>query len=91
MTEGTWIRFVDGPPRPKTKTWKVMMSKGGALLGTIDWYGPWRKYQYTPAPGTGYEQTCLREIAVFVQEQTRRHYERLREQRDGQLTLGIQS
>jgi len=76
MTEGTYIRFVEGTPKPKTKTWAVFGDKDGDghdLIGCIAWLGRWRKYCFFPEPETVFEQVCLREIAEFCEHETRHH------------------
>jgi hypothetical protein len=90
VSDGQWIRFVgvEQAREWKTKRWLVV-TREGAQLGTVEWWGPWRKYAFNPAPGTGYEQVCLRDIAAFLETETSRHYAQLREKRDGQQMLGV--
>jgi hypothetical protein len=63
----------------KTKLWEVMTKDdvkdpgGGHFLGEVKWFGRWRGYAFFPMPDTIYEHKCLREIADFVQDQTRKH------------------
>ena len=69
---GTHIYFqnlgnVDGR---KTNIYEVTSKDGGYLLGTIRWYSRWRKYCFYPVEGTIYEETCLREISQFLEDQT---------------------
>jgi len=73
MTEGTYIRFVEGTPKPRTKTWTVFGRDGGGRIGQIAWLGKWRKYCFFPALDTVFEQVCLREIADFCEHETRHH------------------
>lgn len=47
----------------------------GNQLGTVKWYGPWRKYAFYPDVNTLYEWECLRDIAVFVEDITKAHKE----------------
>ena len=56
----------------KTRRWAVLTKDAGALLGFIAWYGPWRKYAFNPEPKTVFERDCLRDIAAFSEQQTRR-------------------
>jgi hypothetical protein len=42
-------------------------------IGTISWYGTWRKYCLWPEPDTVFEQVCLRDIAAFCEQQTKLH------------------
>jgi hypothetical protein len=72
--EGRYIRFVEGAPRPRTKTWLLALKLyGGQGAGTIRWFSQWRKYMFFPFAEIGYDHLCLREIADFCEEQTRLH------------------
>jgi len=51
----------------------VRKEESGERIGSVYWYNPWRKYCFFPAPGTVYEQDCLRDIADFVETETKRH------------------
>ena len=68
-----WIRF--SRPRKsasgKTQVWKVL-SNDDDSLGEIRWYGRWRKYAFHPEIFTIYEQDCLRKIADFCEDQSRK-------------------
>jgi len=59
----------------KTKIWNVVTQIGSKILGTISWYGAWRRYCFYPLFGdiTIFEETCLRDIADFIEQQTREH------------------
>lgn len=88
-TSGTHITFRNhgkmnggkGPER-KTNIYEVL-EKGDvrARLGEIRWFGRWRKYAFYPVEGTLYEETCMREIALFIQQETRLHNKRATEKR----------
>lgn len=70
-----WIDFlVEGTsPSGKTAIYSVSTKEGGANLGAVRWYAPWRKYAFFPRPETLYEQDCLRDIAAFCEAETRAH------------------
>ena len=53
----------------KTKIFDVQ-SIAGDTLGVISFRPQWRKFVFTPAPGTLYDAGCLREIADFEEQQT---------------------
>lgn len=63
-----------GNPGRKTRRWEVY-SKPGALLGFIEWFTRWRCYTFRPTTTdtTWFEQVCLREIATFIESQTKAH------------------
>ena len=73
--EGKHILFVPGPAKPKTKTWWVVNKHDDIALGSIEWFARWRGYGFYPKPDTVYEQDCLRDIALFVEAQTKLHRE----------------
>ena len=72
---GTHITFQHLGPRSgnKTSDFYVRNSKDRGVIGTVKWFGRWRKYSFFPEPGTVYEETCLREIAEFCQARTTDH------------------
>lgn len=55
----------------KTKFWLVRC--GQQYLGDVSWHGLWRKYCFYPHPVTFFDAACLRQIAMFVEGETRRH------------------
>ena len=64
-----WIEFIQMRHTGKTAVWDVVTKEGGGVLGEVKWFGRWRKYSFYPKPDTIYEQTCLRDIAAFIDEQ----------------------
>lgn len=73
--QGKWVVFRDHGESPsgKTKRWLVTPKTGGADIGTVAWWAPWRKYCFFPADNTVFEQDCLRDIATFIEERTKEH------------------
>ena len=71
-TEGKYIdfRLHALSPSGKTKIWKVQNRENLTILGTISWFGRWRKYVFEPKPDMVFEETCLRDIAQFIQQET---------------------
>lgn len=71
-----FISFIEVASKPKTKVWEVYSGKEifeSALLGTVKWYGSWRKYAFFPEAQTLFEQQCLRDLADFCEKQTTNH------------------
>lgn len=70
-----WIKFdpVATPPGRKTAVWLVVANQGDIELGVIMWSTGWRRYVFAPYKGTTYEQDCLRDIATFVEDETRKY------------------
>ena len=75
MSEGTFITFTPGLPKPKTLTWFVHPKDSTNHIGMVKWYGPWRKYCFFPEAYTVFEKVCLREIADFCEQKTKGHNE----------------
>ena len=86
---GTYIRFVEGPPKPRTKTWWVVTRDDDIHLGWVGWFGRWRKYAFYPKPDTVYEQVCLRDIALFCETQTSTHKRQRVAERRGEEFEGV--
>ena len=57
----------------KTNTWEVWSLDEASHLGQVRWYSPWRKYCFFPASGTIWEEVCLRDVAVFLEWETKKH------------------
>jgi len=51
-------------PRPgrKTLTYRVINKHSGNQIGSIKWYGPWRKYCFFPVGNTVWSNDCLVDI-----------------------------
>lgn len=70
------VKYIDfRRPRPsksgKTKIWKVE-SYEEEVLGEISWFGRWRRYAFQPGPFTIFEYDCLRKIADFCENETKK-------------------
>jgi len=60
------------PPKPrKTECWLV--SARGIAVGQVRWFSRWRQYAFFPITDTVFEEDCLREIANFVERETREY------------------
>lgn len=72
-----YIKIVEKPHHVgKTKIWYVCLADGGEVVGTIKWYGGWRKYVYHyQRNDVGfYDWDFMRWMADFCEEQTLKHY-----------------
>ena len=67
-----WIEFVEVAAPGVTKRWEVR-TKPGVLIGRISWFTGWRCYCLQPGYPTEWEQDCLRDVAAFLETQTREH------------------
>jgi hypothetical protein len=70
----SWIRFRQIPFAGKTERWEVE-TRDGVTIGRISWSTGWRRYILQPAFPTEWEQDCLRDIADFIERQTRDYKE----------------
>jgi len=67
-----WIRFeLAEHQNPKTSIWNVVAKDGEFILGQIRWFGRWRGYAFFPQSNTLYENTCLSDIAGFIESAMR--------------------
>lgn len=76
MVEGTHIRFdLDANFRVgMTSVWRVLSRHdSGSLLGTVRWFGSWRKYAFHANSGLVLEEVCMTEISAFLVARTREH------------------
>lgn len=62
------------PPEFKTQIWSVL-SEDGDLLGTVEWYGRWRQYVFSPQPNAVFHGECLTDLSSFVTRATKEHRE----------------
>lgn len=71
----SYIRFelLQRPKNKKTDTWAVETRDGKIQLGSIRWFGRWRRYAFFVAPQMVFEEVCLREIAETIENLTAIH------------------
>ena len=56
----------------KTNIWRVHSKHDGSFLGEVRWFARWCKYSFFPWNGCIFEQECLRYLAEFLEEETKR-------------------
>lgn len=71
-----WIEFVEVESPGKTQRWEVRVTTSGTTIGRIGWSSGWRRYTLLPAYPTEWEQDCLRDVAEFIERQTREYKSR---------------
>lgn len=67
--DGEFLRFIDlGPIKigAKTRLYQVRNIRNNSKLGSIKWFGAWRKYIFHPDAMTAYDERCLTEISEFI-------------------------
>lgn len=77
-TKWLTFRFNHLSSSGKTSVWTVG-GEGDNCIGSIDWYGRWRSYVFNPRPETIFEQTCLRDIAQFIEDENKAQRNKRRE------------
>lgn len=80
---GTHILFLRQPNRETgvTQVWLVFTKatdQMGTLIGTVKWFGRWRKYAFFPEPNMVFEEVCMGEISEFDVALTKAQREQLR-------------
>jgi hypothetical protein len=61
-----WIAFKIKKKLGRTSIYAVVSKASKLELGEIKWCSSWRQYAFYPNELTFYEQTCLRDIAKFL-------------------------
>lgn len=59
-------------PERKTRVWEVTAIASDAILGRVHFYGAWRKFVFSPAINTLFDPGCLRDIAEFAEEASKK-------------------
>ena len=72
MSKWTYMKEMPNEGR-KTKIFSVRAKEDDTFIGLVKWFGAWRKYCFFPIENTVFEQDCLRDIAQFIEEETKRH------------------
>lgn len=78
--EVKYIEFSRSRPSKsgKTRIWRVLAFHDKLSLiddysiGEVKWHGAWRRYALAPGRDTIFEQDCLRKIANFCEDQTKK-------------------
>jgi len=55
----------------KTQIWRVL-TNDDSLLGEIRWFSRWRRYAFHPDVYTVFEHDCLRKIADFCEDESKK-------------------
>ena len=89
FTQGTHIYFrnlghMNGSRgyQRKTNIYDVCATGDNFLLGQIKWFSRWRKYVFEPSVNTIYEETCMRDISQFIEEETKSQKTASKKQRE---------
>lgn len=65
----------------KTKQFVIVNKASNGPLGTIAWYPGWRKYVFVTSKQDHVvlDEKCLREIATFIEKETKDHKDAIRQ------------
>ena len=74
-TRFQYIEMVERGKSPSGKTiiWDVYNRDNDSHLGDISWYGKWRQYVFAPDETDILSAGCLKNIAVFLDDQNEKH------------------
>ena len=50
----------------KFQEWDCLQNKEHAVLGSVLWYSPWKKYVFVPATAVVFDEQCLADIRDFL-------------------------
>ena len=64
-------KMVGSSNKPRLTNIYEVVTKDNVKLGEIRWFPSWRKYCFYPWTDTVYEETCLRDISQFIEEETK--------------------
>lgn len=59
--------FEAGHDENKRPYYVVNNKKSCCALGYIEWYGPWKQHVFNPSENAAFNNTCLRDIAGFME------------------------
>jgi len=71
--ESKYLLFKLIEEKRKTKVWVVEETKYGNILGTIQWYSPWRQYVFETFIDTIFSWDCLKAVSEFLKKVNLEH------------------
>lgn len=74
--ESNCLTFELAGRKPRTFVWNVLAKASGAKLGYVAWFARWRNYCFFPDENLVLDKTCLRDIAAFIEDQSKQHRQR---------------
>lgn len=75
-----FIKFIEHPTRlgKKTTSYTVANKEDNNEIGIIKWHSPFYKYSFFPTAYTVFDETCLKDIAIFLDKIGIEHKEKQR-------------
>jgi len=68
IKETKYLIFQVLEEKPKTKKIGVINRNGKYLLGTIEWYGPWRQYVFQSKETIVWNKDCLQDVINIIEQ-----------------------
>lgn len=63
---GKWLSATEvAAPKRITKVFDIVASQTEVAVGCVQWFAPWRRYNFFPVEGSCYDAQCLRDLAGF--------------------------
>jgi len=68
--EAKWVNFIEQQRKvgAVTDIFSVVNKENGSQLGTVKWFGRWRKYAFFPNNDCVFECDCMLDIAAFLKK-----------------------
>ena len=83
MSKWIWFRLdEEESDKRKTDVWHVLTKDGNLYLGAVKWFGRWRGYSFFPYPTAVFEKQCLRDIAEFLEAETKKYRDGKQDKKD---------
>jgi len=88
-TIGKYLEAYEMPNYGKVTRAFEIINTAGQNLGTVQWYGGWRQYVFTPrhAMTIDFNHGCLTDIARFLRELTQEQMENAKRRRQRQKSI----
>ena len=85
LKSGKWIfaqQYMPQKPR-QTPCFSVRASDTVTVLGTLEWYSPWRGFAFFPTENTVFEDQCLATIQGWLRILNSAHKQQILDRKEG--------
>lgn len=85
LHSGKWIyaHLLPQAHHRKTPRYEVRTSDTHFVLGTLEWYSPWRKFSFFPTENTVFEDQCLATIQGWLRILNSAHKQQILDRKEG--------
>ena len=73
IKETKYLTFKVEKEKPKTKVIGIYNKSANDRIGTIEWYGPWRQYCFSAEWDIIWNNACLSDIILVINELMNEH------------------